>query len=205
MKTEADNSRVALFRSAEKPILDELSKIGYSVDTIMDLIYMKKKYKSAIPLLVEWLPQIENQNLKEAIVRVLSVPWARGSKANSVLINEFRKAPSGSSLKWAIANALEVVADDNSYDEIVNLVQDPRNGSARQMLALALGNMINPHAQDILIDLLEDDQVAGHAIMALGKLGSIKSFEKIERFANHPKTWVRNEAKKALLRIEKSK
>jgi HEAT repeat protein len=56
----------------------------------------------------------------------------------------------------------------------------------------------------VLIDLLDDDEVVGHAIIALGKLKSKKAYPAIERFATHPKAWIRKEAKKALARIEKS-
>jgi len=72
------------------------------------------------------------------------------------------------------------------------------------MLALSLGNMKNQRAEDVLIDLLDDDEVAGHAIIALGKLKSKKAYPAIKRFLIHPKSWVRNEAKKALAKIDKA-
>lgn len=193
-------------RRESAPVLADLAEAGYQIEWVEDLYVKRLNYISAIPILIKWLPLIDNLDVKEAIVRALTVPWAKPIAAPALLI-EYRKLMNEPDLaiKWAIANALEVVADDNSFIEIVKLVQDPRSGSARKMLTLALGNMKNPHAQDVLIDLLEDDQVAGHAIMALGKLHSIKAYATIERFLNHPNTWVRKEAKKALTRIDKSK
>lgn len=96
------------------------------------------------------------------------------------------------------------MADDSVYEDIVNLVRDARHGPARIMLALSLGNMKDPRAQDVLIGLLDDDLVAGQAIVALGKLKSQKASPLIERFLTHPKAWIRKEAKKALTRIEKA-
>lgn len=155
---------------------------------------------------LKWLPRIDNLDVKEDIVRALSVPWAK-SIAAPVLIAEFYKLQNESNIgiKWTIANALSVVADDLVFMEIVDLVRDHRNGKAREMLALSLGNMKDPRAQDVLIGLLEDEEVAGHAIMALGKLKSIKAYQTIERFLNNPRAWVRKEAKKALGKIAKEK
>jgi HEAT repeat protein len=64
--------------------------------------------------------------------------------------------------------------------------------------------MKNRRAEDVLIDLLDDDEVAGHAIIALRKLKSKKAYPAIKRFLTHPKAWVRNEAKKALAKVDKA-
>lgn len=102
-----------------------------------------------------------------------------------------------------VANALSITADDSVYETIVELVREPAYGRAREMLAVALGNMKNPQAVDILIKLLDDEDVAGHAVMGLGKLGAERARPHVERFLTHPKTWIRNEAKKALKRIDR--
>ena len=49
------------------------------------------------------------------------------------------------SFKWAIGAALWVVADDGVFEQVVELVQDKRHGKAREMLAVALGNMRDTH------------------------------------------------------------
>ena len=195
---------IAINKQASMPVLEDLAKAGYQVEWIEDLFNKRINYKDAIPILLPWLPKIENLDVKEAIVRALSVPWARPIAA-PVLVDEFHKLEneSNTGIKWAIANALSVVADDSVFESIVSLVRDPRHGQAREMLAVALGNMKDPRAQDVLIDLLDDDELAGHAIIALGKLKSKKAYPTIERFTTHPKAWIRKEAKKALARIEK--
>lgn len=70
------------------------------------------------------------------------------------------------------------------------------------MLAVALGNMKTPTAVDLLIELLNDDEVAGHALMALGKLKAQKARSQIERFLGCSKPWVRKEASKALAKLD---
>jgi HEAT repeat protein len=122
-------------------------------------------------------------------------------------IAEFRNAPFDQPLgiKWAAGNALAEVADDRVFDDLVELATDKHHGRAREMVAVALGNMRNPRAVDVLVDLLADEEVAGHAIMALGKLKAVTARPHIERFLQHPKAWVRREATRALAKIDKRK
>jgi len=39
-----------------EPIIDELHKLGYKVQTLADLRHQDKDWKTAIPLLLRWLP-----------------------------------------------------------------------------------------------------------------------------------------------------
>jgi HEAT repeat protein len=71
------------------------------------------------------------------------------------------------------------------------------------MVVVALGRMRNPAAVQILIELLGDEQVAGHAVKALRKLRAPAARERLVAMSNHPKTWIRNEVKKTLDAIEK--
>ncbi len=75
-------------------------------------------------------------------------------------------------------------------------------GRSREMLALALANMKNPRSVDVLIESLGDDDVAGHAVQALRKMKAKKAEPAIRPFIQHPKTWIRSEAKKALERMK---
>ena len=157
-------------------------------------------------LLLEWLPQVQDPYIKETIVRALSVPSARPF-AGPVLVEEFRKAaPTQMLLKLAIGNALSVVADDSVCDEIIELALDPKHGQARQLLVLTLGNMQNPRAAETAMKLLndDDDMVAGHAIMALGRLKAKRSRSLLKPFLHHRRAWVRREAQKAVQRIDGS-
>ena len=185
-----------------EPVLKELMAAGYRVNTIGGLVQGKTEYRSAVPVLLHWLPRISDFQVKEDIVRALSVPWARPI-ASPVLIEEFRK-PDNAELRWAIANSLAVVADDSVFEDLIRLVQDKGFGKAREMLALALGNMQDPRAVAVLMDLLEDEQVVGHATMALGKLKAYAARTRLKELTGHPTEWIRNEAKKALASVGES-
>ena len=192
------------------PVFEDLSQAGYKLNRLSDLSRKKtycnrSTYTVVVPILLNWLSQIDDLRVRWDIVSALSVKWAKPIAAPA-LISEFLRAPDYevSSYKWAVGNALSVVADDSVFEDIVRLVTDRRHGKAREMLAVALGNMKDPRAVDVLIELLEDDEVAGHALIALRKLKAEKARPHIERFLNHPKTWVRNEAKKALEKLNRN-
>ncbi len=186
------------------PVLDELAAAGLAVPSVGALVEGDRdRWRKAVPILLRWLPLIDDPRVKEDIVRTLTVKWAKPSAA-APLIQEFTHAPPAPGLKWAIGNALSIVADDSVFDDLVALLRDKRHGDDRQMLAEALSNIHDPRAVDVAIEMLDDEDVAGHALMALGKLKASRARPAIERFLTHPRTWWRNAAKQALARIEKA-
>jgi HEAT repeat protein len=111
----------------------------------------------------------------------------------------------GPGMKQAIGNALSIVADDSVFQDIVALVGDKRHGQARVMVVEGLANMRDPQAVDVLCELLEDEEVAAHAVVALGKLKAGRARPQIEPFLSHSEGWVRKEAKRALAKIDRAK
>jgi hypothetical protein len=197
-------AHITAYQREVAPILVDLARLGIHVDSLDPLINTAMDYRVAIPLLISWLPQVSYPPVKESLARALTLKEAKGVAARP-LVEEYRNVPGEeeSSLKWAIGNALSMVADDTVYTDIVELVRDKRHARDREMLAIALGNMKNPQAVDVLIELLDDEQVAGHALMGLRKLAPPEARSKVEPFLNHPKTWVRKEAQLALKAIDR--
>ncbi len=173
-----------------------LSTVGVDVKSIYDLVNSSKAYPAAIPVLLNLLDEdFSNGVVKEGIVRALSVKEAIGIAARP-LIEQFKKAPNEKELlRWTIGNALSIVADDSVVYDIIDLVKDKRNGNARQMLTVALANTKDRRVVDVLIESLDDDGVAGHALIALRKLKAVKARDKIERLTDHPKHWIAKEAR----------
>ena len=201
-------SKPSTTREELRPVVAELREAGYDIDSIHDLYYSDVKLKVAIPILMKWLPEIRDRNAKDSIIRALSDRQAKGVVA-PVLIEEFRKQALIEHLDnvaWAMGNALSITADDKVFDEIVELVIDKRFGRNREMLTLALANMIKckDAAVKVLLELLHDEDVAGHAVMALGKLKISEARAEIEKFLTHEKRWIRTEAKRALAKIDKA-
>jgi HEAT repeat protein len=197
-------ARVVKDREDAAPVLADLRNAGLEVDSFRALLTTKKlDFRKAIPVLLEWLPRLTNTHVKETIVRTLSVPLAKPMAARP-LVEEFRRTDdSAALLRWAIGNALDVVADDSVADEMIELARERRYGKAREMVVSGLGNLRDARAIPVLIELLKDDVVSGHALAGLAKLKPPSARPYIEPMLKHPKAWVRKEAKKVLARIDR--
>ena len=70
---------------------------------------------------------------------------------------------------------------------------------------MALGRMKKraSEAVDVLVELLPDEDVTGHDVIALGKLKDRDPERQSPRFRT-TQTWVRAEVKRALARIDKN-
>jgi len=198
----AQEARISVNRDAAAPIMRELAVAGFAVDSFAEL-RRASSYISAIAILLKWLPITSNIDIKEDIVRCLSVPDAKPIAAPA-LIGEFKRAsgvtPSG--LRWTIGNALEVVADDAVADELLEIALNPGYGAAREMVVVALGNLSGHLVVSGLLDLLKDENVNGHAVKALATLALPATRRFVEPFTQHSKAWVRKEAARALARID---
>lgn len=187
-------------------VVTALRRCGLNVSSVWRLVNTSEVYGDAVPVLIEMLGKVEDLGEVEGIARALTVKEARPLAAPP-LIAKFRRliddrSERAGAVRWAIANALTVVADKELTDDIVELLALPESGSARQMLALALGKLKAEKAVPLLIELLKDEQVVGHAADALGKIKAKEAKIPLEQLISHPRTWVRNEVKKALERIQ---
>ena len=112
-------ARVAQNREDAAPLVADLRRAGFEVDSVRELLTKKLDFRKAIPLLLGWLPRIANADVKESIRRTISVPFAKPMAARP-LVNEFRRTQqSAALLRWAIGNALDVVADDGVTDDMI--------------------------------------------------------------------------------------
>ncbi len=195
---------IAERRAAAEPLVRELQQRGYPIAGVGDLVSGRVDYRAAIPVLLQWLPAVQDVRVREDLVRALTIPAARGV-AGPALIQEFRRESSSDSLRWAVGNALAEVADARVFNELAELAEDRRYGRAREMLALALARAGRPAAVDVLRRLLHDPDVAGHAVVALGRLGAAEAREDLEACLQDRRGWVRREARKALARIDRAR
>jgi len=190
--------------SDEAPILAQLRELGLDVEHIHDLYQKRYDYRTAIPLLVSWIPRVRERAVKEMLVRAVSVPWARGI-AGPALIEAFETpdpdTPFG--LGWAIGNAIDVVADPSLLDEMIRLGRDRRAGRDREMIVMGLGRIRRPEAVAALIELVDDPEVAGHAVAALAKLQPPEARAALQRFVDDERGWVKLAARRAIAGIDR--
>jgi hypothetical protein len=187
----------------------ELRAAGVAVSDPWDLVNSTVQYGGAVPLLVDWLQHVderfsneERSSATELLVRALTVPEA-APLATPTLLELFRTVEDGSGmgLRWVVGNALSVVADDSFFDEIAELIRRREYGKARQMLVLGLARSKDPRVVPLLVEMLGDDDVAAHSVIALGKLRSAGVRRPVEALLQHSSALVRREAKKTLRRL----
>jgi HEAT repeat protein len=78
-----------------------------------------------------------------------------------------------------------------SFAELAALAQDRRYGKARQMIVLGLGRSKRPEAVELLVGLVDDPDVDGHAVKALGRLRAAAAREVLESKCDDKRAWVR--------------
>lgn len=194
---------VVMVRDANA-ILRRLHDAGYEVGSLAELRRSGTKYAKAVPILVESLSaSSEDRALTEEIVRALSVPWARPA-ATGPLIDLFRQVddPRELGLRWTIGNALEVVWDDRFFEDLVEIARDKSYGRSREMVVLGIARSKRPEAADVLIDLLNDADVNGHAVKALSKFKASRARPGLEQMTSDSRSWVRTAARKAIRNLD---
>ncbi|MBI3837754.1 MAG: hypothetical protein HY288_07450 [Planctomycetia bacterium] len=126
----------------QSPLIADLAAAGVRVSSVWDLVNTRMSYPAAIPVLTKYLGLARHPVLRQGIARALTVPEARGI-AGPKLLEELlaTKDPPGSEARWAMANALAVVADKGIIDEIRSLVADARYDDVHERLITALKNL----------------------------------------------------------------
>lgn len=188
-------------------LLVELTEAGVATESIWDLVNTKARYKLAIPILLDWLTTLDErlpagdyrESLREGLIRALSTPDAKPIAAPE-MVRQFRSV-TDPFVRWAIGNALSVVADDNVFNDLAEIAKESQWGIARQMVVDAFGRSKDPRAVRLLLSLLDDDDVVAHATKALGKQGDPSTRWALEPLLEHPRPLVRKEAKKALAKL----
>jgi len=181
------------------PVLAAVAEIaGVEADSISELRELSSP--AVVAVLIDWLPQVDNVQVKRDIASALGNEWARPAAAVPLLAAFDATAGDGAKdgLRWSIASALSEVADSSVTHRIIQLVLDRRNGSARQMLTIALGRSSDMSAVPVLVELLADYEVAGHAGMALSALQADETRSEIEKLQDDDRSWVRDEVRRAL-------
>ncbi len=208
-------ARIEKHKSDAAPVIKDLKELGFTIyDSMSDIFRYKfnhKIYKRAIPVLIKWLSKIENLEVKDEIISCLRDKNGRDPAIVPILIKEFYLADELAAknqychdYKANLGDAIGNSMNDDYFDQIISIVQNKKHGDARIMLVLGLAKLKNPKVVDILIDLLKDEDVQGHAVTVLRKLKAKKAAPYVEPLLNHPITWIRNEAKKYFLIIGNS-
>lgn len=181
-------------------IITGLRQRGYSINSINDLMRLSSKERKLIPFLTGLLERFTDENDKEFIVRCLGVKGFR--EIISKLLEEFKTAK-GNSYRWAIVNSINIIHDMTIEQELIALSENKKYGTGRQMLVLSLGCYKTDSSIKCLRDLLQDEEVRGHSLRALGKCGNSEVLPDIEKYCDSDNRWIRKEALNAADKIRK--
>lgn len=187
-------------RLDKEKLLQDVKEKGIEISSINDLMRINMKYRELVPILLMYLSDISDESDKEFIVRCLGVKGF--VEASKPLISEFYKSKN-ITYKWAIGNSLAIISDIDSIPELIKIAQAKEHGIARQMVVEGLGVYKNDDIKAVLISLLNDDEVVGHAISGLSKMSDKTLIKYIEPFLTYKVKWIRKEAGKAIKRLEK--
>ena len=181
-------------------IITGLRQRGYSISSINDLMRLSSKERELIPFLTGVLERFTDENDKEFIVRCLGVKGFR--EIIPKLLEEFKTAK-GNSYRWAIANSINIIHDMTIEQELITLSGNKKYGTGRQMLVLSLGCYKTDSSIKCLRGLLQDEEVRGHALRALGKCGNSEVLPDIEKYCDSDNRWIRKEALNAAEKIRR--
>lgn len=124
------------FRAEEEPMIADLAKAGFKVGSVWDLVNTNKSYPAAIPILLDHLRRAYHKDIRNGIIRALTVKEAKGI-VGSIILDELH-GETDEENRWVLANALTVVADHANRESIQTLLDDPTYEDVRQQLTEAL-------------------------------------------------------------------
>ena len=180
--------------------IDDIEAFGDTYGPITRLVNSELSSKPYVEILIKYLGKL-NRNESGMVVRALTEKGNK--KAVPALLNMFK---SGHDVDlWTIGNALYVIDDKNSYDEILKLCQDKSYGMGRQMLMGALARMKSEKAYEVLVECLSDSTVKGHAIEGLGRLGNPKALGILEKIEVEKGKFEFKAKQTAMRRLERKK
>lgn len=166
------------YGEAARGLLSDLEKVGFVVGDMAELREMER-YDDAIPILLRWLPSINYPPLYSDVVETLTVPRVRA--VLPVLLVEFEREDDVD--RWAVGCALSKIMRRTDFDAIRPALLEKRLGRARQMPIMMLNKMKGaPGLVDLLVSLIPQEEVAMHAIIALGKLKAHEARPHIVKF-----------------------
>jgi len=127
-------------------------------------------------------------------------------------VGEFERSLDDPSLGWVTGNALATLAGPSDADDLIRLLRDRRFGKSREMLCEALKRTHDTRTPIVLLEMIEDDDVAGHAVAVLRSLRRTAAASvlgearvKLEALAERPTAspFARKQARRALVEIER--
>ncbi|MCL8009553.1 HEAT repeat domain-containing protein [Gelidibacter japonicus] len=188
-------------------VVMELRNAGFKVSDLFDLINFKQTDFGYINLLLDLLDseKVTDPIIKDGIIRAVTVRKAKGIAEEKLLeyYQGLKTEKEKELIGWSVGNWFEYLYSDSYFDQIKKISADKNNGISRQMFVLALGKTKKHKAESekLLLELTFENQVALHAVIALGKLKLSNSIERLTELTTDKNKNIKKEAIKALKKI----
>jgi len=181
-----------------EPIVKDLHQQGIDVKSIDKLVQHHAPLSAqVVQVLLHWLPRIQNDRVKESLIRSLGA--AKEPFEGKELIDCFETDMS-ETLRWPIANTIAEARPFGVADWLVQAVRNPGSGTARQMLVIALARLV-PAGQAIPILLTLINDLPGHVAMAIGEIGGQPERIVLQNYSGPLKGWELAEFAKAIKKL----
>ncbi len=119
----------------EQPILADLRRVGVEVASTSDVnLHRNDLTPDAIPILLDHLSRPYDPRIRDMIARALGTPAAR--PIWRTLADLYVAEPEGQ-VKQGLACTVAETATDDTLDDLLALIADPRNGPDRSLLLWA--------------------------------------------------------------------
>lgn len=155
--------------SLQRNFLEEINKSGYNFNSIYDLMLLNEKDKNIVSIFLKYLKLFE-LDIKMHLVRFLGVKGFVG--ASKFLLEEFHKTEDFD-YRFAIANTLSLIQDENILEDLIEIVENRMYGEARIPIIYRLHKFKNFQLEKVLMKLLNDKEVSEVVEYSLNKLKNI--------------------------------
>jgi hypothetical protein len=196
--------------SADKEISDTLrARCGLEVAGISDLVNTRKRYPEAYTTLLELLRRDYPIRIREMIVRALTVADAHDDSYEHLLQLYTAPEPPAfahlvgyESYRYALANALSVLARKADRRTLLELARDPRCGRSRSAFIDAMRRWKDHEADAVIVNALTDPDMQFAAIDAAAARGLTSTIPRIAELATSRNPETARLAKRALKKLQ---
>ncbi len=146
-REEETKQQQAIFDKDQAELLDELSQLGYKVNSVWDFVNSPNDYMSAVPVLKKHLQISHHPRILSGIARSLAIAeLSDDNELWNILVELYKATPSDVSIsipvergaQESIAAALRVLANPSRVGCIESLLVDYPNGDGADHFKFAL-------------------------------------------------------------------
>ncbi len=195
--------------AADREVVSELqNRSGISISSISDLVQTRQSYFPAYPVLLDLLRRPYPVQIREMIVRALTVKDAH-DVAFPTLVQIYRD-PSHKSdsndigfkpFRFALANAIAFLASPKERSTLKEFARDAKLGASRSAFIHAMRTWRDPEVDDLVLGALGEPDLRYQAIVAAGTRRITRALPAIEAAAADRDPEVRRVASRAIDRI----